>query len=757
MSISLSVGSGDPISVDNLTDLKNAASSLLKLGNEFAAYLDKQISALPASAQSTAIQYTSGNQSWAPGIFTFTLSGGVTGKLSVITSGDLLTYTDGFATEVVLGLSTTANSDTTTKISVPGGSAYVCIELDFQISGGISASYTSGIYGVSGSANTSDSFTVAFYKRCAPTDILRSAIAAAFSGFVLPLHPNTFRHLQVGDYLHHNFNANLQLGLGASIGFDKVFYAGQYKADIPGTANAVALNAAVKPEIQLGAKLAFNFDYAGTFEALIWLDSQNSGRFHLYRSSKQDTSLGLNLGVTLTSNATASTSVVTDQLGSFLSNLLPGPLGSAFNNTVWPKASAEVSKYVGEVNSKITGWLTPINQLKASLDLEIEKTNQTCLLLDYTLDLDAPAFATAWALAVGGKFLDAIALPSGGVSIAVGSGLESLYSSTTSITLNLFGKLTAAWSSAVINNSSLIYAGNQTFHLIANEGRQLLSAINNSKREIDMYFAAEVDLSLVNPPLTTIDLHALLKATNNQGFGNYIARIVGFVTSGPDGVALTKQVGSIASQSNATEVLHIILSPSAYTRLQSSTISHGKPDAETNDQPNYAAFAAACADLINTEPANFSFQGQSLSYTVWRSWNIASIDQWPASAGALPDRTQTGPLNAALAYLDPQFPSAGSSAALIVYALQAASDFMNLCAALKSLASNAVVESNLATWDSFVAQLKSIITNDVSQDFIAPTALALIRLCGNGVPTLVVGPAPGLTDKSSIGITMNYS
>jgi hypothetical protein len=128
MSISLTVGSGDPISLDNLTDLKSASNSLLKLGSEFAAYLNKPISALPTSAQSTSIQYASGNQSWSPGPLTFTLSGGVTGKISVITSGALFNYTDGFATEVV-----------------PAGIAYVCVELDFQIAGGISGSYTSGI------------------------------------------------------------------------------------------------------------------------------------------------------------------------------------------------------------------------------------------------------------------------------------------------------------------------------------------------------------------------------------------------------------------------------------------------------------------------------------------------------------------------------------------------------------------------------------------------------------------------------------
>ena len=757
MSITLAAGAGDPIAIDSLADLQNAASTFLKLGNEFLDYLRQPISSLPAGPQSTTVEYKSGNQSWAPGAFTFTPSGGVSGKISVLTSGNLLSYTDGFATQIVIGLSTNPNSNTTKTMPIPSGKAFVCVELDFHLKGGISGKYNAGIYGVSGSASTNDTFTVAFYKRCDLQDILSSAIAAAISGFVLPLHANTLQRLQVGDYLHHNFNANLQLGLGASIGFDTVLYAGQYKSDIPRTANALALNAPSR-EPQLGAKLAFHFDYAGTFEALLWRESPNLANFHLYRSSKQDTSLKLDVGLTLNSNPPGSTSAMSTQLQSSLADLLPGSHGSAFKNDVWPKASPEISKYVNEASSALSAWLTS-DSSKTQLELEIEKTRNKFLLLDYKLDLTAPAYAAAWGLVVGGRFLDAIEAPGSGVSIAVGSGLENLYRSATSINLNLFGRFTAAWSASVISNSSLVYAGNNIFHLISNEGRQQLSSINNRKREIDMYFAAEVDLSQANSSLATINLHSILQATNNRNFGAYISSIVSLLTSGSDAALLTREVAAMAAQSNTTEILHLIFPPSAYSRLRSSTLSKaGKPDDESKDQTNYAAFATACGDLItNSSPATFSFQGQPITYAIWRNWNIASNDQWPAPDAALPERTKPGSRSAGIAYLNHQFPQAGSSAQLISYALQAASDFMNLCADLKNLTALAAAESNLDTWNSLVARLKSIITNDVSQDFMAPAALALAHLCGGGPPKSVTGPAPGLTSKTSIGITMNYS
>lgn len=758
MPINLTVGSDPPISVSTLQDLASAVESNFTTGAEFIGQLDRPISTLPSNLSST-IQYTSGNQSWKLGDFGFTLSGGVTGKISVLTSGNILSYTDGFATEMSIGLTTTTNANPTKSIPVPADTAYICVELDFQISGGITGSYTSGIYGISGSANTNDTFSFAFYKKCCPTVLLRDAISEAFSDFVLPLHDSTLNNLKSGDYLHYNFNGNLQLGLGASIGLDKVFYAGQYKADIPGTANAVAVSASVQAKVQAGAELAFNFSYAGTFEALLWKDDPTTGHLHLYRSKTQDASLGLNVGVTLTSDPTASANVMTDQLGNLLVGSLPGPLGTALKTAVLPDASSEISKYVGEANSKVAGWLKPFSQAKATLDFAVDKTNQTFLLMDYTFNLNAPAFQTAWDAAYQGKFLDALRDPNGGVSLAVGSGLEKFYDDKTSITLNLFGQLTAAWTDAVISNSSLFYAGNNIFHLVSNVGRQLMSLINQSKREIDIYFAAQADLSATGLALGPIDLHCILQATNNQKYGGYIATVFGLLTTGTDNTILTKSIAALASQKNTTQVLHIIFTPRAYGQLEFSVVTN-TPYNETADMSNYASFENACAtrDLEITSPANFNYGNQNLDYSVWRNWNIACTDQWPAPPSALPNRTQTGNPSAGIStYLNQTFPDAGEVAQLIGYVLQARSDFMNLCQDLKTLATLAVADPNLETWDNLVAHLKSIIQNDVPQDFVAPSALALCRLCAGGPPVPVVGPAPGLTDQNSIAITITYS
>ena len=759
MSLEITVGSQTLTSFPGLKDLASTMKSDLHLGPEIESQLDQPLSTLPANLRSTLIHYDTGNKSWAPGVFTFTLSLGVTGKLRVMLAGDtFVSYTDTFPTDISIDSNPDSASNPPTTKTVPNGVAYVGLELDFFLSGGIAVNVPVGTWGIFGSADNQDTVNVAFYKQCQPTDTLRSAIAAAFAGFVLPLHPLTLNNLVPGDYLYHNFNAQLQLGFGASIGYSKAFYAGQSPIDIPGTGGAVTLDTSFIPTLQASATLSFTFSYTGTFEALLWKDDANTGHLHLFRSKEQDKTLGVSLGIGITSDPATSASNMSTQLGGFLGKFLPGSLGKTFINKVWPKATDEATNFASEGEAKLSGWLTPINNAQASLDFAIGSTNQSFLLLDYTFDLNAPAFAAAWKTAVSGDFVAALETPNGGVSIAVGGGLEKFHNRQTSITLNLFGQLQAAWTDAIISNSSMIYAGNNTFHLIANEGRQQLAVINGRAREIDLYFAAEADLSQPGVKLGDVDLHCILKATNNPKYGGYIANFLSLSTTGSTPALLTRSVAALARQPGTTQLLHLTFSSTAYGRLQASKITGGKPDNEAPDQQNYAAFAAACSNLFVESPPNFSYNNQSLGYTSWRNWNIASNDQWPAPTGSLPDRTQSGNSAAGLGYLNLEFPQAGLNAQLIAYALQAASDFMNFCADLQSLITFSVPGPELAPWDDLVGRLRSIIHNDVSTDFIAPAALALTRLCAGGrPPSEISGPVPGLTDQTSIAVTIAYS
>ena len=684
MSLDITVGSRPITSLGPLKDLKSSIQSDFKLGPEMESQLDKPLSTLPANLRSVGIDFD-GGPSWSPGNgeFTFSLTAGVKGKLAVMLGGDeLLSYSDDFETNISIGPSVPPSS-TPKKVTVPAGQAYVCVEFEFKIGGGISAEVPVGMFGIVGSVSDQNTFGNTFYRKCSPSETLHDAIGAAFTNFVLPLHPLTLNNLDPGDYLHHDFNACLKVGLGASIGYTRIFYGGQAASDLSGTATVFDPNPSVIPAFQASASLSFNFSYTGSFEALLWKDNATTGHMHLYRAKGQDTSLGLHLGVGLISSPADSAAVISTQLGTAFGKMLPGSLGTAFINKVLPKATDEAAKYAAEAGNKVAGWLKPINDAQATLDFAISTTRQTFILLDYTFDLTASAFASAWKTAVAGDFVKALSTPNGGVSIGAGGGMEKFYKKKTSIDLNLFGQLKTRWSDAIISNSSLIYAGNNTFHLTADVGRQLLFQLNNSKREIDLYFAAEADLTTTALQLGPIELHCVLQATNSQKFGNYIASFLGLITTGPNAAALVQSVKANALQPQTTQLLHLTFSPTAYGRLQASTITNGKPDNQAPDQQNYNAFAGACKDLAFDSPAGFTFAGRALGYDIWSNWNLACTGN--TAPGALPDRTSPGSVAAGAPYLDAEFQQQGGTVTLIAYTLQAASDFMNLCADLKSL------------------------------------------------------------------------
>ncbi|MBV8629841.1 MAG: hypothetical protein JOZ83_02880 [Silvibacterium sp.] len=754
MSFNVTAGSRNITSTGPLKDLKSNVQSDFRLPNEVESYLDQPLSALPANLRSVGVDCVPG-PSWSLGRFMFTLSAGVKSRLAVMLPGDpLLTFADEFQTDIAIGPGADAAPPPPRTIPVPAGQAYLCVELEFQIGGGISVEAPAGTVGICASASGQDTFGNAFYRKCTPSATLHDAIRDAFANYVLPLHPLTLANLDPGDYLHHEFNACLEVGLGASIGLSKVLYAAQAPASIPRMGGPIqALNMAL-PSFQACAKLAFSFAYTGAFEALLWKDNPSTGHMHLFRSREQDATLGLHLGVGLGSDAVHGMACMSQQCGALMGKVLPGTLAQKFIGV----ASDEMNNFAGEGCKKVASWLEPVNRGKATLDIAIESTKQSFLLLDYAFDLTAPAFNSAWQTALAGDFVAALTTPNGGVQIGAGGGLEKLYSKKTSVHLNLFGALNAVWSDATIHNTSMIYAGNNTFHLMAEEGRQQLALINNSKRQIDIYFAAQADFSGGTTKLGPVELHCVLKATNNPKYGKYLANFLNLMSPAAGQSALAQSIAALAAAPNTTEMVHLIFDQTSYGRLRASSLTNGKPDNEAPDQQNYAAFAQACSKLFAESPANFSYAGQSLGYTVWRNWNIASNNQWPAPPGAVPNRTASGNFAAGQSFLDTEFPQAGTVTPLIGYALQAASDFMSFCADLKSLSTPNSGGSATAAWDSLVARLKSIIQSDVSQDFAAPAGLALTWLCSSGnSPDEVRGPAPGLEDTNSIAVTVTFS
>jgi hypothetical protein len=259
--------------------------------------------------------------------------------------------------------------------------------------------------------------------------------------------------------------------------------------------------------------------------------------------------------------------------------------------------------------------------------------------------------------------------------------------------------------------------------------------------------------------LAQIDLHILLKAKNNAGFGKSIAGFLSETATGAVAATLAGLLRDSAQQGNSTETLELIFKQSAYGKLSSSETGPRSVLVEAPDTANYNAFAAACDRFESTSPANFSvLNAMDLTYTVWRTWNIAANDTYPAPASDLPSRRNPG--NSSLgspaqSYLDAQF-NRPSSWELVDFALQNASDFMNLCEDLKDLAT--LAKDPGTAWSCLRSDLGRITKNDLPSDFLIPTAFALTTLMGQaGVQPAISGPAPGKAQEPAIVVTLSYS
>jgi hypothetical protein len=770
MSLSLTLGSGSPIDLLDLSDLQSDLSTMLKTGDDFKAYLADNINVVPNNLNSAIINYSTGQQSWQPskGPLTFTLSAGASTGITIIQSGSLLAYTIGFPVVMGDGLSTTANSNNTASIDAQTGKSYVKISLQFSLSVSVGFTYTSGIYGVNASGKADSTIVVEFIKEVDSATPLQAAIKQAFQDFTLPLHDGTLKNLKQGDLVHYTFNADLQVSIGASISPPNFSYAAKGSESLPGVANVAGVSGSINPTVSAGVKATFSCSYSGAFEALVRRMDANTANFHLYRGTQVQTGIDVNASLSVSANATgtvnfspnAAMSAATNALGKAVPILAP-----VVQNAQLPSSySTALTKWATEVNNKVASWLDKANNLGIQIDGSVNTNRQNFILADYTIDL-TQNYAQAWEAMIGGRFYDALAMSGTGITLATGNGLESLYNRTASFSLNFFGDFSAKWTTAFIQNSTLAYAGNNVFHLNTSVGDQLLTNIGSLKQEIDIYFAADLDLTRVNAPIdpSGIKLHVLLQGTDDRSMGASLATILNTLATGPAGLQLSQAMHTLSQQAGITLSLHMIFGNTAYGRLSYSV--NAKPPSDRADRANYSVYQKCCGLLFgNTSPANFlEFDNSEMpvSYDVWSDCYIASNDIWPPIEGTSPvpnRRANAGYNSYVLSALEDHFgeniADNESIAQLTFYALESAAGFMNLCQDLSGLAAQPVTET-AATWKDLVTQLSNIIKDDVNTDFIPAAGFALACLCGTA-PTTVSGPVASLPSGTSLGVTLTY-
>ena len=740
-------GTAIPTNVGALKSFQNVLNLAFSLDSTLVSLLDSALSNVPSNSSKSTIAYTSPAASWNPGggPVQFGLQGGATGTLEVVTSGDLVSYTDGLDSPEQKSISATANI------------AYMKLTLKFTISANVSANYSGGTYGVKSSLDSSDTYAISFCKAFTPSTLVRTAIAETFESFVLPLHKDTLAQLSDGDHLLYEFDGNLHLSFGAYTGLDQVLYAGQSSLDVLQTFGSplATLSASTKPEITLGATLDFSFQYATRFETLL-SKFGGTARVHLFRSTSAATATTLKAGLTFDANTSASiTSHVETVQGSLVK--AAGGTGTAGGTAIGQVLSStnavtEINKYVAEVNDKLSSWLNRANGLQANLQVAIETSNTRTVLAGYDFDLTSPKYPAAWQAAIAGDLVGA--LQTGAVTLDIGSGLEHSYQSKTSFTCNFFNLWSLSTWSQFTSNVSLVYAGNNVFHFVAKIDRTLETDSMGAMHSMDVYFSASADVAsggkLSN---TEIELHINMTAQSDPKAASKIATMLSAIEGGPACDALSRGMHSCASNSKkGTAQLQVTIPSSAYARINCDAYDGDKPltNRSYNDSANWTAFAQA-ADDLNAWPlrqmSTVSTQNLTFlkSFVAWEDLNEA------ANGSKTPNRMHPG--NAYNNWPE-NFPQVDdTSRSLIVHSMLAGQSFMNFCAALRNLMTAVDTKSAGSTWDALLQLVTNAIKEDLNVDFLRPAALAVIRLCVS--PTIAVsGPTGPAIPANSFAVSL---
>lgn len=774
MSLTLSFGddSNNNFDIGSLADLSSTSGSslptLLNLTAAVVNSLNQPLTAFPAAQSPIQLNYQSGNPAWTLGDFTFGLGGGVVGSITILPpNSTLFTYTQSFPTTMGAGLNTVTNSNSTGNVAGPDVNYAVGIELDLTLTASLSATVPIGATGIQATTtdNASATYKVIFYKSVPGATTLRQALTLAFQGFVLPLHSMTFSRLQPGDYLYHNFNATLNLGFGVSYGINKVFVSGQSAPSLPATIDSTpVVNASGQVGIQANVGFTTGFQYTGSFETMLWRDAAGLGHLHLYHSKVLDKTFQAIASAALITNPQVN--VDPNIIGNVITTVLPGYIVPTAQQALTNSTPLqEITKAINDIDSTLTSWLKPLQNIKTQLELTIDDLQSTYILLDVTCDTTQVGFQTAWNRIVQGDFQAALQQDKNGLSLDAGSGLEYFHHQKTDLCFNLFGKFTADWTTASIANYSILYAGTNTLKMIANIGVESITNVNNSGKAVDFYFAAQAT-QLTNGPLQLgpPELHIVLTATSNPKFLAEIVGLLKMATAGPIAAQLVPLVSSSLANKIPIQTLELVFESTAYGLLQSSTITHNGIQNEAADKNNYNEFALAARNLSPNlgNVSGFSVQNKlDLNYTIWSQWNETGNGDDPNDQASFPKRRSSGAvMGNQQAYLDEVFNSP-TTLNMIGFVLTAASNFMNLCEDLKTLAT--ITPANVdGSWKTFCADLGGIIHNDLPVNYLVPTAYALTELVFNPSvnPTATVtltGPCQTAATQPSIAVSLRYA
>jgi hypothetical protein len=686
--------------------LQGKSKPIFDFGPEMTGYWNELVQKIPNGTSATFA--VSENATWkTSGVgIGFTLSGTSKCQLKLVTSGAVLKYAPDLRSQPTAVLPGTAYP----------GSAYIVASLDFQISGGSTASGTVNGLGIKGNVKGSSDTSVVFCHRVSGSDRLGDAVRQTLEHFVFAFEPACAIDLNAGDIAQVNFTGSLGCGLDVSYGITNVGFAA------PGVASVLDSLTKGNEEFTLpsgkvviGADATVNYTHTDDFTAIVEKPDASNVSLYVMRGHKNEENEGLKVTAAVT--ITNKPAVVVD----------PKKLQQGVNSitgTGGEKTASCVEGLEQKLNGKLDDWLNSTIKQGASLGIEWDQQQAASVLFKYSINLThADLVKSSWNAICGGDLQSAVSC--GGIIPDAGSGIGNELSHSFTIGLHFFNLFAASNKSEYFNKTYVTVKDNGTLCYMFDIGKESDTDVNKASKKCGIHFIATVDETTADTVSgAEVDLELEISAAKDQKEAQRICDLVTYVSQSEDLNEARVAMKQFAD-TNASGSLDVVwvLAPSVYGSLSCSEYTGNEPPStQQQDSDNWVEFRDASVSLLNLQWA------RTLTYDDWQRFNVLCVHG--AGSTGTPDRRSTGnTANVTFA----SWQNINADPTLIRYFLLNSAEFMNFCDDLHRLA-GVMSESHDSAKDitAYSALLMSlvqmIVKNDVSMDYSKPAIASLIRL-----------------------------
>ncbi|HTS65704.1 MAG TPA: hypothetical protein VMH28_26960 [Candidatus Acidoferrales bacterium] len=586
-----------------------------------------------------------------------------------------------------------ANNDT--PVTAGPGRYYLAIGLQCGLALDAGAQWSNGSFGVSGDVSAGARFRVANYCEVSETATLAEALVQAFSTFVLPLQAESVAAMPDGNYIDFEFFGKLSLGFGATYGFSGLFLAGRSNGEVSASFTSPIGQGLVsaQPSYQVGAGFKVQYDHKGAFRVVAGRNkdsAQDGAVLYLLRGETRNISTTETLGITLGAGAKFQTdaSTLAGEIQQAVGAAFPGPSGAKLGASL----SGNANSLVGAVNNGVNALLARLDGQKITLEALQSQSAANAALFIYRFDFRNGGLA-AYDCAMRGDYARAVTMP--GVALDPKSLVEQLYVQKAGLNVQFFDLLKYHDVESYIQRTDISYAGDRTFQVRDTRGVKAVSGLFGKEREADLYFIAE---SRQAAAVSGVDvrLHAVFREQDNEDASTETSRMLAALGQAP------AKPGRVTLDADAVR----------FSGLTSDRAAA------------YEGFARAVRDVIG--PANSVadvFLASFARYADWVEFDRATDgnpngDRWPAN-----------------------YPPSDRGQRLLVQTyILSGQHFMDFCAGLKHLASDASGVTDEKQYERLLAAIDGMIHRDFAFPtyFLKPAMVAVMRLAG-------VAPAITLT------------